>query len=88
METVGARLMSWRSEGVRQDFGSPTRRPDQVTRSGGSRQEVVVPYRLSALAEKDLDDIWSYVAEDASPETANRLIDAIFDRFEFLVEQP
>jgi plasmid stabilization system protein ParE len=47
-----------------------------------------VPYRLSALAEKDLDDIWSYVAEDASPETANRLIDAIFDRFEFLVEQP
>lgn len=45
-------------------------------------------YRLSALAEKDLDDIWSYVAEDASLETADRLIDAIFDRFELLVEQP
>jgi plasmid stabilization system protein ParE len=34
-------------------------------------------YRLSALAEKDLNDIWSYVAEDASLETADRLIDAI-----------
>ncbi len=45
-------------------------------------------YRLSAHAEKDLDDIWSYVAEDASLETADRLIDAIFDRFELLVEQP
>jgi toxin ParE1/3/4 len=45
-------------------------------------------YRLSALAEQDLDDIWSYVAEDASLETADRLIDAIFDRFELLVEQP
>lgn len=45
-------------------------------------------YRLSALAEKDLDDIWSYIAEDAGLETADRLIDAIFDRFELLVEQP
>jgi toxin ParE1/3/4 len=45
-------------------------------------------YRLSALAEKDLNDIWSYVAEDASLETADRLIDAVFDRFELLVEQP
>lgn len=28
-------------------------------------------YRLSACAEQDLDEIWSYVAEDASPETAD-----------------
>jgi toxin ParE1/3/4 len=47
-----------------------------------------MPYRLSALAEQDLADIWSYVAEDASFATADRLIDAIFDRFELLVEQP
>jgi len=47
-----------------------------------------MPYRLSDLAERDLDEIWSYVAEDASPTTADRLIDAIVDRFEFLVEQP
>jgi toxin ParE1/3/4 len=44
-------------------------------------------YRLSALAEEDLDEIWSYVAEDTSPTTADRLIDAIFNRFELLVEQ-
>src|SRR5438876_4964892 len=47
-----------------------------------------MPYRLSPLAERDLDEIWSYVAEDASAVTADRLTDAIFDRFELLVEQP
>ena len=45
-------------------------------------------YRLSALAEQDLDEIWSYVAEDANPTTADRLMDAIIDRFELLAEQP
>lgn len=45
-------------------------------------------YRLSALAEQDLEEIWSYVAEDASPATADRFIDAIVDRFELLVENP
>ena len=47
-----------------------------------------MPYRVSALAERDLEEIWSYVAEDASPATADRLIDAIVDRFELLAEQP
>ena len=47
-----------------------------------------MPYRLSALAERDLDEIWSYVAEDANPTTADRLMDAIVDRFELLAEQP
>src|SRR5438132_14208390 len=47
-----------------------------------------MPYRLSALADRDLEEIWSYVAEDASPATADRLIDAIIDRFDLLVEQP
>jgi toxin ParE1/3/4 len=47
-----------------------------------------MPYRLSALAERDLEEIWSYVAEDASPDTADRLIDAIIGRFELLAEQP
>ena len=45
-------------------------------------------YRLSVLAEQDLEEIWSYVAEDASPATADRLIDAIIDRFELVAEQP
>jgi toxin ParE1/3/4 len=47
-----------------------------------------MPYRLSALAERDLEEIWSYVGEDASPATADRLIDVIVDRFELLAEQP
>jgi toxin ParE1/3/4 len=47
-----------------------------------------MPYRLSALAERDLEEIWSYVAEDASPATADRLVDAIIERFELLAEQP
>jgi toxin ParE1/3/4 len=47
-----------------------------------------MPYRLSPLAERDLDEIWSYVAEDASLETADRLIDAIVERFELLSDQP
>ena len=45
-------------------------------------------YRLSALAERDLDEIWSHVSEDASPATADRLIDAVVERFELLAEQP
>ena len=47
-----------------------------------------MPYRLSTLAEQDLEEIWSYVAEDASPATADRLIDAIIERLELLAEQP
>jgi hypothetical protein len=43
-----------------------------------------MPYRLSALAERDLEEIWSNVAEDASPATADRLMDAVIDRFEML----
>ncbi len=37
-----------------------------------------MPYRLSSLAEQDLDEIWLYVAEDASADTA----------FSLLAEQP
>jgi toxin ParE1/3/4 len=47
-----------------------------------------MPYRLSALAEQDLEEIWSDVAEAASPTTVDRLIDAIIDRFGLLAEQP
>ena len=45
-------------------------------------------YRLSPLAEQDLEEIWLYVAEDSSPTTADRLIDAIVDRFDLIAEQP
>jgi toxin ParE1/3/4 len=45
-------------------------------------------YRLARLAEQDLDEIWSFVAEEASPPIADRLIDDIIDRLHLLTEQP
>ena len=45
-------------------------------------------YRLSSRAEQDLDEVWLYLAEDASATTADRLIDDIVDRFDLLAEQP
>ena len=45
-----------------------------------------MPYRLSSRAERDLDEVWLYVAEDASPTTADRLIDEIVDRFDLLAD--
>jgi toxin ParE1/3/4 len=45
-------------------------------------------YRLSDLAEWDLDEIWSYVAEDTSPATADQLVDDIINRLDLLAEQP
>ena len=47
-----------------------------------------MPYRLSPLAEQDLDEIWVFVAQDASLSTADRLIDDLIDRFQLLAEQP
>ena len=43
-------------------------------------------YRLSELAEQDLLEIWLYVAADATVERADRLLEAIGDRFELLAE--
>ena len=45
-------------------------------------------FRLSALAEQDLLDIWSFVAADAGPSTADRLIDTILRQVELLPDQP
>jgi plasmid stabilization system protein ParE len=38
-------------------------------------------YRVSKDAENDLDGIFAYWAERASPDTADRLIGAIVERF-------
>ncbi|MFN7984135.1 MAG: type II toxin-antitoxin system RelE/ParE family toxin [Vicinamibacterales bacterium] len=38
-------------------------------------------YRLSPLAEEDLREIWLYVADDTSESAADRLIDALIERF-------
>lgn len=42
---------------------------------------------LSELAESDLTDIWIFVAQD-NPEAADRLIDQIYEKCQFLVGSP
>jgi toxin ParE1/3/4 len=45
-------------------------------------------YRLSTLAESDLDAIWLFAARDHSIEVANRLVDDITDRCVLLADHP
>jgi len=45
-------------------------------------------YRVSPAADRDLDDIFAYWAKRASPETADRLIDSIVERFWLLGAHP
>lgn len=45
-------------------------------------------FRLSTLAEADLEEIWLYVAQDRTVEVANRLIDDIMDRIVLLASHP
>jgi toxin ParE1/3/4 len=45
-------------------------------------------YRVSADAERDLDEIFLYWADRASLETADRVVDRITERFWLLGEHP
>ena len=45
-------------------------------------------YRVSEDAERDLDEIFLYGANRASPETADRVVDRITERFWLLGEHP
>jgi toxin ParE1/3/4 len=45
-------------------------------------------YRVSKDAARDLDEIFAYWAERASVDVADRLIDAIADRFWLIGEYP
>jgi toxin ParE1/3/4 len=47
-----------------------------------------VSYRLSPLARQDLDDLWLYVAVDAGVKRADKLVDAIVERFAMLATHP
>jgi len=48
-----------------------------------------VSHRIAPAAERDLDDVWYYVAkESASLDIANRLVDEITDRFFLLAGFP
>lgn len=45
-------------------------------------------FRLSTLAEADLDEIWLYAAGDRSVDVANRLIDDILGGMVLLASHP
>ena len=45
-------------------------------------------YRLSVRAEADLAEIWVYSAEQWTLEQADRYIDALVSRFDWLCENP
>jgi plasmid stabilization system protein ParE len=45
-------------------------------------------YRLARPAKADLDEIWLYVAREASENTADRLINGITSRFVALAQTP
>lgn len=44
-------------------------------------------YILGRDAERDLDDLWEYIAQDSVP-AADRLISEIFEAFEVLARNP
>lgn len=45
-------------------------------------------HRVAQLAERDLDDIWYYVANESNTGLADQLIDALTDRFVLLAGFP
>lgn len=46
-------------------------------------------FRISADAEADLEEVWTYIAvESGSPDIARRFIETIAARFEVLAEHP
>jgi toxin ParE1/3/4 len=45
-------------------------------------------YRLAPPARSDLAQIWSYLAQNGSPDVADRVIDSIFAKFPLLAKMP
>jgi plasmid stabilization system protein ParE len=45
-------------------------------------------YRLSALAIADLADAWTYIAAEGSEASADRLVDALVEKFTLLSAFP
>jgi toxin ParE1/3/4 len=44
-------------------------------------------YRLAPRADNDLDEIWSYIAQD-NPSAADRFIDSLGEKFAMLAAHP
>ena len=47
----------------------------------------MTPYLIAPRAQDDLDEIWSYIADD-SPASADRLIELFHEKFLLLSSQP
>ncbi len=47
-----------------------------------------LPVRLSPLAETDLEDIWTYSAENWSVDQADRYVDALAAAFDTIAHMP
>jgi hypothetical protein len=87
-----------RGRGHAREFGQPNTRPCGASPPRPARPQTTRPVHHLGLPEaaridhgssaEDLEEIWSYVAEEVSPATADRLTEAIIDRFELLAEQP
>ncbi|MGB9204222.1 MAG: type II toxin-antitoxin system RelE/ParE family toxin [Terriglobales bacterium] len=45
-------------------------------------------YALTPLAKADIFDIWSYIADNSTEETANSVEQAIYDACAFVAEAP
>jgi toxin ParE1/3/4 len=45
-------------------------------------------YRLAPSARSDLDQIWLYLAQNGSPNVADRVIDSILASFRMLAKMP
>ena len=47
----------------------------------------MTPYRIAPRAQRDLDEIWSYIADD-NPASADRLMELFHEKFLLLASQP
>jgi plasmid stabilization system protein ParE len=45
-------------------------------------------YELTEDADADINALWLYIAQNRSPNTADRLADRLYDAFELLAENP
>jgi len=46
-----------------------------------------VKYRLSSVADEDIEEIWLYIARD-NPSAADALIDVFHEKFQLLAHRP
>lgn len=48
----------------------------------------MTPYRLTRMAQSDLERIWRYTVEQHSPSQADKYLDGLLSRFETIAKNP